>query len=97
MSTENEKEREKMRLFVQGRSDDIDRRLTETMERLENSRRFLENLIEGEKRTRKYVTDVVESLEIQIDRLNREQKRLELEDQELSDSLIPPAQTPEIP
>ena len=42
MSTENNRDRERMGVFTQSRSEDIDRRIAETRKRLEYSRRFLE-------------------------------------------------------
>ena len=72
MSTGNSRDRDKMGLSIQDRSREIDRRIAETRERLEFSRRFLENMVEGEMRTREYMTELVSSLERQIDRLRRE-------------------------
>ena len=77
MSTEDSNHNDKMRLFIQGRSDDIDRRIAETQARLENSRRFLESLSGSERRTRDYIHELVTSLEQQIQRLRREQDQLE--------------------
>lgn len=74
MSTENDQGRDKMGLFVQGRSVEIDLRIAETRERLDNSRRFLENVLEGERRTRQYLTDLIASLESQVERLNKDRK-----------------------
>ncbi len=80
MSTENKRDREKMRLLTQSRSEDIDRRIAETRERLEYSRRFFEGLSDSERPTRDYVTQLVSSLEQKIDRLSREQDQLAPED-----------------
>ena len=77
MSTDNSNDRNKMGLFVPDRSEDIDRRIAETRERLEYSRRFLEGLSGSERRTRDYLHELVNSLESQIDRLRREQHQLD--------------------
>ena len=74
MSTENDQDRDKMGLFVQGRSVEIDLRIAETRERLDHSRRFLENVLEGERRTRQYLTDLIAGLESQVERLNKDRK-----------------------
>ena len=73
MASENNRDRENMGLFVPRRSEEIDRLLAETRERLENSRRFLESMSGSEARTRDYLHELVTSLEKKIDRLTRDQ------------------------
>jgi hypothetical protein len=71
MSDENEIRRDLMGLFAPGRGPDLDARIRETEERLDNTRAFLERIAASEAATRERIADVLRGLEQDLERLRR--------------------------
>ena len=73
MSHENEKDKSRRGQFAPGPSSDIDSCIDETIDEtivlLRNTRGFLEGLRDSDEKTRKYVKDISESLERDVQRL----------------------------
>ena len=71
MTSRNEKDRGRSKLFVPDGSAETDRLIEETQQLLVNTKIFLERLQESEDATRKYVENLRETLENDLRRLKR--------------------------
>ena len=69
MSSENQRDRDKIDLNVQGRSPDNDHRIAEAEAQLINTRAFLERIAEGDERTHKHIADMLHHIERQLQNL----------------------------
>ena len=69
MPQENEKDKNKMGVFAPRRSSDVDRRIEEAEAMLRNTEAFLSGLRESDEKTRKYIEEISESLERDVQRL----------------------------
>ena len=58
--------------FGNRRDVDIDRLLGETQRRLANTRKFLGLISESERKSKEYIREMVQMLEREVDRLNRQ-------------------------
>lgn len=74
MSAENNRDRDKMRLFVQGRDSRIDDLIDETELQLANTRLFLDRIATSENQTREHIKHYKDSLQRDLDRLRRERR-----------------------
>ena len=74
MSTENDKDRERMRLYVPERHGWIDRLIEETEDRITNTKAFLDRIQAGEERTQQYIKEHLAKLEGDLRRLERQRR-----------------------
>ena len=74
MSTSNENDRRRTKLFTPKSNPQTDRLIEETEQLLINTRRFLEHLQAGEEATRKYVEGLKTTLENDLRRLERDRR-----------------------
>jgi hypothetical protein len=69
MSTQNDRDTDKMRLYVQGRSPSIDQRIEETETHLIHTREFLDRIAQSEHRTREHIARMLHHLERELQSL----------------------------